>query len=75
MKQSSYNVESVSTDVLLVRFLQEERLERSCRLLHQGIDDFMQVGAGNLEETIKLASHCLTGDPGPLTHLQGFLHR
>lgn len=46
-------VEKISTDVLFVRFLQEEWLERSRRLLHQSVDDLVQVGARNLEEKIK----------------------
>lgn len=41
----------ISTDVLFVRFLQEERLERPRRLLHQSVDDLVQVGAGDLDET------------------------
>lgn len=43
----------ICTDVLFVRFLQEEWLERSRRLLHQSVDDFVQVGTRNLEEKIK----------------------
>lgn len=47
----------IRTDVLFVRFLQEERLQRSRRLLHQGLDDLVQVGTGNLDEEIKLVSN------------------
>lgn len=46
-------MDKISTDVLFVRFLQEEWLERSRRLLHQSVDDFVQVGARNLEEKIE----------------------
>lgn len=71
-------VERISTDVLFVRFLQEERLQRSRRLLHQSVDDLVQVGTGNLDEKIKLVSNHRTSDlKEPLlgTHLQGFPHQ
>lgn len=68
------------TDVLLVRLLQEEGLERPRRLLHQSLDDFVQVGAGNLEEETEPVSNLLPGDAkkeesilGRL--LPGFLHQ